>query len=283
MQAEGIHNCFPQIENTIMCLLIFAHKIYPGYPLVLAANRDEFYVRETATSAFWAEHPNVLAGKDLRAGGTWMGISRQGRFAAITNYRDPAATKAAPRSRGELTLGFLTASMSPPLFLSEIGKRASEYAGFNLLLGDGEQLWHFSNRGEVGGYTPNSPEMLQPGLYGLSNASLNTPWPKVELGKQRLAQLMDRPPPDHDTLLGLVNNRQQASAEQLKLNGMETEMEQVLSAQFIQAGEYGTRSSTTMWTSDAGEVSWRELSFDQRGKVTSTCQEQFEVSKNRQR
>ena len=280
MHAEGIHNCFPQIENAIMCLLIFAHKVYPGYPLVLAANRDEFYARETAPSAFWTEHPNVLAGTDLQAGGTWMGISRHGRFAAITNYRDPAATKGAPRSRGELTLDFLTGSLSPPLFLGEVAKRASEYAGFNLLLGDGEYLWHFSNRGKVGGCTPNSPEMLRPGIYGLSNASLNTPWPKVELGKQRLAQLIGGARPNHDTLLSLVNSRQQASAEQLKLNGMETEMEQVLSAQFIQAGEYGTRSSTTLWTSDAGEVNWRELSFDPQGQVTSTCQERFELTRN---
>ena len=263
-----------------MCLLIFAHQVYPGYPLVLAANRDEFYARETAPAAFWPEHPGVLAGKDLQAGGTWMGVTQRGRFAAITNYRDPAASGAAPRSRGELTLDFLSGDDTPPVYLAKIAKVASEYAGFNLLLGDGKYLWYFSNRHTVCGCTPISPEMLRPGLYGLSNAKLNTPWPKVELGKQRLAQLLDSGPPDHESLLGLVNDRQQACAKALKLQGMETEMEQVLSAQFIQAGEYGTRSSTTMWTSDTGEASWRELSFDQQAQVTSTCQEQFEVTRN---
>jgi len=276
MQAEGIHNCFPQIEKPIMCLLIFAHQVYPGYPLVLAANRDEFYARETAPSAFWPEHPNLLAGKDLQAGGTWMGVTRQGRFAAITNYRDPAATGEAPRSRGELTLDFLSGSATPSIYLSEIAKRASEYAGFSLLLGDGKYLWHFSNRHTVCGCTPISPEMLRPGIYGLSNAKLNTPWPKVELGKQHLTQLLDSGPPEHEALLGLINDRQQACAEALKLQGMETEMEQVLSAQFIQAGEYGTRSSTTMWIDDTGALNWRELSFDRQGKISGTRQEQFE-------
>ena len=123
--------------------------------------------------------------------------------------------------------------------------------------------------------------MLRPGIYGLSNAKLNTPWPKVELGKQRLTQLLDNAPPDHDALLSLVNDRQRASAKALKLQGMETEMEQVLSAQFIQAGEYGTRSSTTLWTDDAGAISWREVSFDKQGQVAVTSQEQFEVSKNK--
>jgi uncharacterized protein with NRDE domain len=278
MQAQGIHNCFPQIETRFMCLLIFAHQVYPGYPLVLAANRDEFYARETAPSAFWPEHPSVLAGKDLRAGGTWMGVTRQGRFAAITNYRDPAATGEAPCSRGELTLDFLSGSATPPVYLSEVAKRASEYAGFSLLLGDGKYLWHFSNRHTVCGCTPISPQMLRPGIYGLSNAKLNTPWPKVELGKQRLAQLLENAPPTHDALLGLVNDRQQANAEALKLQSMDTEMEQVLSAQFILAGEYGTRSSTTMWTDDAGTINWRELSFDRKGDVSGTVGKRLEAT-----
>ena len=279
MQAEGIHNCFPPIEKLIMCLLIFAHQVYPGYPLVLAANRDEFYARETAPSAFWPEHPNMLAGKDLQAGGTWMGVTRQGRFAAITNYRDPAATGEAPRSRGELTLDFLSGSTTPPIYLGEVAKRAAEYAGFSLLLGDGKYLWHCSNRHTVCGCTPISPQMLQPGIYGLSNAKLNTPWPKVELGKARLKQLLENAPPDHDSLLGLVNDRKPASTEALKLQGMDTEMEQVLSAQFILAGEYGTRSSTTMWTDDAGTTNWRELSFDRQGGVSGTVEKQLETTK----
>jgi len=263
-----------------MCLIIFAHRMWPQHPLVLAANRDEFYARETTSSAFWPEYPELLAGRDKQAGGTWMGVTRRGRFAAITNYRDPATTIKAPRSRGELPLDFLTGDTLPPIYLGEIAKRASEYAGFNLLLGDGECLWHFNNRGAAGACTPNPPEPLPPGIYGLSNAQLNTPWPKVELGKARLTQLLTSGVPDHDSLAGLINDKQTASAAALRLSGMETEMERVLSAQFIQTSEYGTRSSTTMWINDTQDVNWRELSFDRLGGVSGTHQERFRVTKN---
>ncbi len=278
MQAQWIHNCFPQIETQDMCLLVFAHRVYPGFPLVLAANRDEYYARETAPSSFWPDHPDLLAGRDLAAGGTWMGITRRGRFAAVTNYRDPKVTARAARSRGELPLDFLIDSATAPEYLGEIAGREQDYAGFNLLLGDGQDLWYFSNRDEGAGGTPHSPQRLSPGIYGLSNASLNTPWPKVELGRKRLQQLLGNSCPSHDTLLGLVNDRAQATAEQLKLNGLETAMEQALSPQFILAGEYGTRSSTTMWIDEGGEVNWRELSFDHCGEVSATQQHRFEIT-----
>ena len=258
-----------------MCLLIFAHRVWPGHPLVLAANRDEFYARETTASGFWPQYPKVLAGRDLRAGGTWMGVTRQGRFAAITNYRDPSAGAVAARSRGELTLDFLTGSTTPSDYLNEVGKNASQYAGFNLLLGDGKDMWHYSNRNEKTGHQASAPEQLKPGVYGLSNASLNTPWPKVELGKRRLNELLCEAAPNHDTLLSIVGDRQQASAAALRLGTMETEMDQLLSAQFIMAGEYGTRSSTTLWTDDSCTLNWRELSFDKHGKVAGTTSQQF--------
>ncbi len=261
-----------------MCLLIFAHRVYPGYPLVLAANRDEFYARPTAISAFWQTHPRLLAGRDLEAGGTWMGITRQGRFAAITNYRDPTANANPPRSRGELPLDFLNSQTPAEEYLANIAQRAHEYAGYNLLLGKGNELWHYNNQPQGSGSTPAPPNRLKPGIYGLSNASLNTPWPKVELGKARLSEQLGAQVPDHDALLSLVNDRKQASAKELNLQGMETEMEQVLSAQFILAGKYGTRSSTTMWMNDAGAVSWRELTFDQQGEVQRVSTEDFEVS-----
>jgi uncharacterized protein with NRDE domain len=262
-----------------MCLLIFAHQICPGYPLVLAANRDEFHGRETASSRFWPEHPQVLAGRDLKAGGTWMGMTRTGLFAAITNYRDPSASVAAPRSRGELPLDFLIGDLSPQTYLHNIAARAQEYAGFNLLLGDANNLWYYSNRPYAEGKMPPPPLRLQPGIYGLSNASLDTPWPKVELGKQQLAQILDKRPLNHDDLLSVVQNREQASIEALNLQGMESEMEQLLSAQFILAGDYGTRSSTTMWVDDHGNVSWRELGFNQQGGLGETSEEDFELAR----
>ncbi len=260
-----------------MCLLIFAHQTYPGYPLVLAANRDEFHARETASSSFWAEHPQLLAGRDLKAGGTWMGMTRTGRFAAITNYRDPSASFDAPRSRGELPLNFLIGDWNPQAYLHKVAARAQEYAGFNLLLGDADNLWYYSNRPHEPGGMPPAARKLPPGIYGLSNASLDTPWPKVELGKQQLAQILNKRPLNHDDLLSVVHSRKQASVEALNLQGMETEMEQLLSAQFILAGEYGTRSSTTMWIEDHGNVSWRELGFDQQGELRETCEENFKL------
>jgi uncharacterized protein with NRDE domain len=242
-----------------MCLLIIAHRTEPGFPLVVAANRDEFHARPTAVSEFWPEHPGLLAGKDLQQGGTWMGI-RCGRFAAITNYRDPSRTAPAPRSRGELPLDYLVGKRGPREYLLDIA--AQDYAGFNLLLGDQDSLWYFTNSLPA---EQCAPRLLQPGFYGLSNARLDTPWPKVTRGKQKLRNLLSGGPPRHDALLSVVGDQQLADPEALRLQGMESGMDRLLSAQFIVTGSYGTRSSTTLWTDNSGQAHWRELSFDARG------------------
>ena len=143
-----------------MCLMIFAHQVLPGMPLAVAANRDEFHARPTAPSGFWPQRPELLAGRDLEQGGTWMGITRGGRFAAVTNFRDPDRTDPAPRSRGELPLDFLCSDLAPAEYLAEIAVRGGDYAGFNLLVGDPQQLWYFDNSpGEA-------PMALAPGIYG---------------------------------------------------------------------------------------------------------------------
>lgn len=260
-----------------MCLLIFAHRVAPGYPLLVAANRDEFHARPTAAAQFWAQHPKLFAGRDEEQGGTWMGVTTDGRFAAITNYRDPARTAPAPRSRGELPLNYLTGQDSPKHYLQQLQASAAQYAGFNLLLGDGQDLWYFSNSGLPGN---NAPQRLAPGVYGLSNASLDTPWPKVKIGKARLQEwLQQQRTPDHDSLLQLVDNRDQASPEQLVHQGMGSEMDQLLSAQFIVTGSYGTRSSTTLWYDQAGYCHWRELSFDASGALHTTRETQFQQAR----
>ncbi len=258
-----------------MCLVIFAHRCHPDYPLLLAANRDEFYARPTLPARFRPQHPGLLAGLDQQAGGTWMGITRDGRFAAITNYRDPDRSEAAPRSRGELTMDFLLGSDSPRSYLQQLAPRAGEYAGFNLLLGAGGELWHYSNSdGDAGAHR------LEPGIYGLSNALLNTPWPKSELGKARMAQALEALPPSHEGLLQVVADRGTADREQLHPLGLEQAMDELLSAQFITAGEYGygTRSSTTLWLTAAGEVAWCERLFDEAGVETGRHAEAFPVS-----
>jgi len=237
-----------------MCLIIFAYRVHPEFPLLLAANRDEFYARPTAPSAFWNERPELLAGRDKQAGGTWMGVTRGGRFAAVTNFRDPARTEPAPRSRGELPLDWLLGAKDASDWLAGLDTRRSEYAGFNLLIGDGDGLWYYSNAGARG------PRQLAPGVYGLSNASLNTPWPKVELGKARMAALLSGTI-DHSRLLRTVHDRHVAAAEDLHSHGLRESMDQLLSPQFIQTEQYGTRSSTSILWHDSGHISWRECSY----------------------
>lgn len=256
-----------------MCLVIFAHQAHPGYPLVVAANRDEFHARPTTASHFWDSHPGLLAGRDQEQGGTWMGVTRDGRFAAITNYRDPARTAPAPRSRGELPLDFLVGSSSPQDFLQALENRAPEYAGFNLVVGDGRELWYFSNS------DGNPPTSLAPGLYGLSNAHLDTPWPKSELGKQRLAQVLRAAGQSgslqHEALAMTVADRRTADPAELRPLGLDGEMEQLLSSQFIVSPDYGTRSRTTLWATRGGHVHWREQSFGEDGTVKEERELEF--------
>ena len=257
-----------------MCLMIFAHQASSRYPLVVAANRDEFHARPTAASDFWTEYPSLLAGRDLEQGGTWMGITRCGRFAAITNYRDPSRTAPAPRSRGELPLKYLTGNQDPRNYLQSVAKHAEEYAGFNLLLGDRDSLWYLTNSTSTNARTPLC---LQPGIYGLSNARLDTPWPKVDLGKARLSELLQTASPSHDALAAVVGDQQLADPAALQMHGLESEMDQLLSAQFIVTGRYGTRSSTTLWTDKHGHARWREWSFNERGEICKVQEKQFNL------
>ena len=255
-----------------MCLLIFAHQTATRYPLVVAANRDEFHARPTAASQFWADCPGLLAGKDLDQGGTWMGVTRDGRFAAITNYRDPSRTVAAPRSRGELPLGYLTSQRDPQTYLQGVATRAVEYAGFSLLLGDRNSLWYFTNSLPV---AERAPVCLPPGIYGLSNARLDTPWPKVDIGKTKLGNLLNGEPLTHEALTAVVSDPHLADLRALRSHGMESEMDQILSAQFIVTGRYGTRSTTTLWTDSSGLASWRELSFNELGEIREMQEFEF--------
>jgi len=262
-----------------MCLVIFAHQTHPKYPLVVAANRDEFYARPTQPAAFWPEHPAVLAGKDLDMGGTWMGITKTGRFAAITNYRDPQNTAPAPRSRGELPLDFLCGNQTPQRYLHSISAHGSDYAGFNLLLGHEGQMWYFTNdRSE----SAQQPRRLDPGIYGLSNARLDTPWPKVSLGTTRLGSALGGADINHSKLRHVVQDSNIADTQELLLQGMSSPMEQRLSGQFICAPEhgYGTRSTTTLWLEEAHRVQWSEQNFDSSGANIGISELSFVLQKN---
>ena len=163
-----------------MCLILFAYRSLPDYRLVLAANRDEFYDRPTRHVAFWDDAPEILAGRDLKAGGTWMGITKKGRFAAITNYRDSGMTIENAPSRGDLVKDFLIGKSRPHDYLESLQNKGQDYNGFNLIIGDGNELFYYSNR-------DGNIHNIEPGVHGLSNHLLNTPWPKVAQGSLQTA------------------------------------------------------------------------------------------------
>jgi len=235
-----------------MCLILFAYKYHPHYPLVVAANRDEFYQRPATSAHWWREEPSLLAGKDLAAGGTWMGITRTGRFAAVTNIREPDAPLAAPESRGLLPLNYLAQDVSAEDFADKLLINGSNFHGFNLLFGNSDNLYYLSNRH---GY-----QQLQPGLYGLSNATLDTPWPKVVTGKQMLAEQLQSEKLSANNLLQILACEKIAADKYLPRTGVPLEWERLLSAICISAPEYGygTRSSSVLMIHRQGEVSLQE-------------------------
>jgi uncharacterized protein with NRDE domain len=207
----------------------------------MVGNRDEFYERPTAPMAFWNDAPDVLAGRDLRAGGTWLGVTRTRRFAAITNYRDPHHVRADAPSRGDLVSRFLTSQTEPQDYLKQLAPYGDRYNGFNLLVGNIHSLFYYSNYHSVG------PQQLAPGYYGLSNHLLNTPWPKVEKGRSRLQQLLNAHKPlQTEDLLGILEDRTQAADEELPSTGVSREWERLLSPLFIESPHYGTCSSTIL-------------------------------------
>ena len=237
-----------------MCLILFSYRKHPRYRLILAANRDEFYDRPTESAGFWEEDGNILAGKDLKLGGTWLGITRNGRFAAITNYREPGSFKPDAPSRGKLVSGFLEGTAAPCDYLRAVAVSAGKYNGFNILVGDTDRLCYFSNRN--GGV-----KELAPGLYGLSNHLLDTPWPKVKLGKRLLGAALDgdfRP----DELFRILRNSIRPDDSQLPDTGIGLDWERVLSTVFIKSPVYGTRSSTLVTVDYGGSVEFTERVFN---------------------
>jgi uncharacterized protein with NRDE domain len=239
-----------------MCLIFVAYKYRPSYDLVIAANRDEFYDRPSAAAEFWKEAPSVLGGRDLMAGGTWLGITKKGRFAAITNYRDPASQREGAPSRGHLVSNFLTGEDDPGDYVRSVVPGAAAYNGFSLFVGDRSTLYYFSNRG-------GGPKELPPGLYGLSNHLLDTPWPKVERGKKTLEVLLaDADPVRNEALFDILADHSRPPDELLPSTGMSLEWERILSTPFIVSPIYGTRSSTVILIDRRGKVTFDEKVFN---------------------
>jgi uncharacterized protein with NRDE domain len=240
-----------------MCLMSFSWQQHKQYPFVLVANRDEFFNRPTQSMHFWQDNPDILAGRDLQAGGTWLGLHRRGRFAALTNVRNPNEQREATttKSRGLLVTEFLNSHYRPIDFLQQLHDSSTEYNGFNLLVSDGETLAFYST-------VDQSVQSLAPGIYGLSNASLDTPWPKVIKARDHLSHWIKE---QHKPLIELLHNAEIVSDDQLPDTGIPLEWERGLSAQFISLPGYGTRCSTAITLNTDGQLSVEEMNFNEQG------------------
>lgn len=239
-----------------MCLIVVGWRVHPDYPLVVAANRDEFYARPSTAIARWPDAPHVICGRDLEAGGTWFGITDTGRFAAVTNVREPGMAKGA-LSRGALTRNFLTSEQSASDYAATLDNR--QYSGFNLLLADGDELVYCTNR-------DGAPRALPPGVYGLSNHLLDSPWPKLVTARRRLAAALPRLP-DTSALFALLADAEIVPDHELPSTGVSLEWERLLSAIFVQSADYGTRASTVAWLRHDSAVSVREKTFGPNGQA----------------
>jgi uncharacterized protein with NRDE domain len=248
-----------------MCLLVFAWRPEATEPLVLAGNRDEFHERPAAPAAWWQN--GSLGGRDLRAGGSWLAAHRSGRFAVVTNYREPIEEGRGPRSRGELVTGFLGGRQDPESFAGEVASRGREYGGFNLLLGTPDALVYLSNRGR-------GPERLSPGVYGLSNHLLDTPWPKLERTRARFERVLENGA-DTGALLDMLADRAPAPDSELPSTGIGPEWEKLLSSPFIVSPLYGTRCSTVLKTGKDRIMEFVERRFDPAGEPAGQAAYRF--------
>jgi uncharacterized protein with NRDE domain len=252
-----------------MCLVLVVWRAHPMYPCLVAANRDEFHARPTARAEWWPDHPEILAGRDLEAGGTWLGITRRGRFAALTNYRDADQRRVGTPSRGALVTSVLESGASVAEGLTYLRDVSANYNGFNLIFSDGERLGIYESVLGAG-------RELGPGIYGLSNHLLDTPWPKVQNAKTRLeaalSGLTDTAP-----LLELLRDDRPASDTELPRTGVSLEWERLLSSAFVRTPDYGTRCSTIIRFDARGRAYFDEWSWNSVGADIGRTNLQFEL------
>ena len=243
-----------------MCLIVFAYQVHEEFPFILAANRDEYYARATQDCHWWPEDPNLLAGRDEVAGGTWLGVHKQGRFAALTNFREGEGKNPDHISRGELTKSFLMNDVSAEEYMGVLQSKADQYAGFNLLIADPTGLYYFSNR------SGETWQKLKPGIYGLSNDLLDSPWPKLVTSRDAFTKLIENkasPQPDHLSLIKLMHNEAEVPESELPQTGVSPKMEAGLAKIFIHMDwkGYGTRATSSLWCQKDGEVHFAEQKY----------------------
>lgn len=247
-----------------MCLIAVAWQSHPKHRLILVANRDEFFDREADPIVFWEDHPQVLAGRDLEAMGTWCGITREGRFAALTNYRDALKPEAGGqrRSRGLLVSDYLTGNISASEYAQNTWQHKDDYAGFNLLVGDREDLYYVSNK---------HPRMrLGAGIHGLSNGEVNGTWPKVKKAKMGLRKLAADEDFDVEAAFAMMGNREEPADAELPDTGVGVELERFLSPMFIAGQAYGTRCTSVVVLDHTGDIAFFERAYNEDGVSTGT-------------
>jgi uncharacterized protein with NRDE domain len=252
-----------------MCLIVIAWRARADLPLVVAANRDEWRERPAEPARWWPDHPDLLAGRDLQAGGTWMGITRSARFAAVTNFRDPSDRRSTAKSRGALVTEFLLGSDTPARFLAGLSPRSREYNGFNLIVGDRESLLYYGSR-------EDEPRAIEPGIHGLSNHLLDEPWPKVVRGRRRMEEALAGADPAA-TLFDMLSDVAGAPDQELPITGVGIAWERRLAAALITGQGYGTRASTVLAISASGDVAMEERTRAADGSVEDAVTHRFTI------
>lgn len=238
-----------------MCLIFLSLNNHPTYKLIIAANRDEFYQRQTAPADYWKDQPQILGGRDLEASGTWLGMNKNGRISLVTNYRDLKNLKQQAPSRGALVSDYLTTQTTAEQYLNQVSPNAHLYNGFNLLVGNPDELWYLSNY-------QHGVQRVANGVHGLSNALLNSPWPKVEKGKEKFEAIIREQTIEPASLFTMLFDEERAADDQLPDTGVGLERERMLSSMFIKSPNYGTRCSTIVLVDQKNNVLFTERVYD---------------------
>lgn len=246
-----------------MCLILFSYLKDKEYKLILAANRDEFYERPTAPAEIWQDHDGLVAGRDLRAGGTWLGIHPSGKYGMVTNYRDPVTETPRLSSRGHVVLDFVKHKEKPQSYLEQLHSEADFFNGYNTLLGDNNGLWYYSNK-------VNDFKQLHPGVYGLSNHLLDTAWPKVVRGKALFESVINKGVINVEDLFHILKDDRKARDHELPETGVPLEWERTLSSMFIRSEGYGTRCSSIILIRHEGQIDFYERTYPTDGSAPAT-------------
>jgi len=250
-----------------MCLILFAWQQHPDYPLIAIANRDEYYARPSRDAQWW-EDSDIYAGRDLEAGGTWLGVNRRGYFAAVTNVREADGMQPGKRTRGDLTRNYLAGNDDAETYLNDLARHDQDFAGFNLLLGDSSGLWFYSNR-------EKKIHNIEAGIYGVSNGAFDEPWPKLKSGRAELSAMLDGEI-RHEQLMDILVDHRVAEDHELPDTGVALDIERLLSSRFIRSADYGTRACTVITFDRRQRIEFSEQNFTDAEHRGTLRQETFD-------